>query len=302
MMGDQRGRGKAYMEEADKALKRFALFNANQKFEDASEAYTKAGNCFKVAKAWAEGGEAFTRASELHVKLGSTYDAANAAQEAANCYKNINPEDAIGSFRQAATLLMELGKFKQIGKIHKDIAEIYEKEGSYDEAVENYMQAAEYFNSENNKSSANDAMQKTAFLLTTTRGAADPSLDNYARAANIFEEMGVAALDNRLLQYNAKSHFMNALLCYMAMGDEVAVKQKLEHYKASDYTFADARECKFIEKLVQAWEESSADDYTDHCAEYNAISALDPWKTSLLVKTKRMIAAVEHGEEDVDLT
>ena len=52
----------------------------------------------------------------------------------------------------------------------------------------------------------------------------------------------------------------------------------------------------------QAWEESSADDYTDHCAEYNAISALDPWKTSLLVKTKRLIAAVEHGEEDVDLT
>jgi len=35
-----------------------------------------------VAKAWAEGGEAFTKASELHVKLGSTYDAANAAQEA----------------------------------------------------------------------------------------------------------------------------------------------------------------------------------------------------------------------------
>ena len=62
--------------------------------------------------------------------------------------------------------------------------------------------------------------------------------------------MGVAALDNRLLQYNAKSHFLNALLCYMAMGDEVAVKQKLEHYKASDYTFADARECKFVEKLV----------------------------------------------------
>jgi len=53
---------------------------------------------------------------------------------------------------------------------------------------------------------------------------------------------------------------------------------------------------------LQAWEESNADDYTDHCAEYNAISALDPWKTSLLVKAKRMIAAAAHGEEDVDLT
>lgn len=33
--------------------------------------------------------------------------------------------------------------------------------------------------------------------------------------------MGTAALENRLLQYNAKGHFMNALLCFMAMGDEV---------------------------------------------------------------------------------
>ncbi len=34
-------------------------------------------------------------------------------------------------------------------------------------------------------------------------------------------QMGTASLENRLLQYNAKGHFMNALLCYMAMGDEV---------------------------------------------------------------------------------
>jgi hypothetical protein len=36
--------------------------------------------------------------------------------------------------------------------------------------------------------------------------------------------MGLGALENRLLQYNAKGHFMNALLCYMAMGDEVGGK------------------------------------------------------------------------------
>ena len=57
-----------------------------------------------------------------------------------------------------------------------------------------------------------------------------------------------------------------------------------------------------IHPSLQAWEENNADDYTDHCAEYNAISALDPWKTSLLVKTKRLISAAEQGEEDVDLT
>lgn len=36
------------------ALKRFALFSQSQKFEDAVEAYTKAGNCFKArAKSFA---------------------------------------------------------------------------------------------------------------------------------------------------------------------------------------------------------------------------------------------------------
>lgn len=42
-----------------------------------------------MAKAWPEAGEAFSKAVELHVKLGSTYDAANAAQEAAACFKNV---------------------------------------------------------------------------------------------------------------------------------------------------------------------------------------------------------------------
>ena len=44
----------------------------------------------QVAKAWAEAGDAFTKAVELHVKLGSTYDAANAAQEAATAFKNVS--------------------------------------------------------------------------------------------------------------------------------------------------------------------------------------------------------------------
>ncbi len=29
------------------------------------------------------------------------------------------------------------------------------------------------------------------------------------------------------------------------------MKQKLEQFKAADYTFADARECKFVEKLCE---------------------------------------------------
>jgi hypothetical protein len=41
----------------------------------------------------------------------------------------VNPEEAIASLRQAAAFLTELGKFKQIGKIHKDIAEVRNEKG-----------------------------------------------------------------------------------------------------------------------------------------------------------------------------
>jgi len=36
----------------------------------------------------------------------------------------VNPEDAINSFRQAIGYLSEMGKFKQVGKIHQQIAEV----------------------------------------------------------------------------------------------------------------------------------------------------------------------------------
>lgn len=34
-------------------------------------------------------------------------------------------------------------------------------------------------------------------------------------------QLGNAALENRLLQFHARGYFMNAICCYMAMGDEV---------------------------------------------------------------------------------
>jgi hypothetical protein len=62
----QKGRGEAYVEEADKALKKFTFFSSSQKYEDAAELYTKAGNCFKVSSSWQEGGEAYMKAADLY--------------------------------------------------------------------------------------------------------------------------------------------------------------------------------------------------------------------------------------------
>lgn len=51
------------------------------KYENAIPLFEKAGNSYKVAKAWTEAGEAFTQASECYQKTEQFYDAAGKLKE-----------------------------------------------------------------------------------------------------------------------------------------------------------------------------------------------------------------------------
>jgi hypothetical protein len=88
----------------------------------------------------------------------------------------------------------------------------------------------------------------------------------------------------------------------MAMGDEVACRQRIAHFQSSDYTFADSREGKFVEKLLTAWENGDGDGFSEICMEYDTISKLTTWQTSMLVKVKRFIEGNGETEAtDADL-
>jgi alpha-soluble NSF attachment protein len=74
-----------------------------------------------------------------------------------------------------------------------------------------------------------------------------------------------------------------------------------------DYTYADSREGKFSRLLVDTVEGFDSEGFATACFEYDRISKLDPWKTSLLVKVKRSIEGGGMGggaddEDDIDLT
>ncbi|CAM9476249.1 unnamed protein product [Heterosigma akashiwo] len=184
-----------------------------------------------------------------------------------------------------------------MARLHGECAEQLEASEQPADALQHYARAADYFEAENQHQRANNARVKVATLSST-----DP-LEDYARAAEIFEQIGKSCLGNRLLAANARGYFLQAGLCYLATGDAVKARQKLEEYRAADYTFEAMREGKFLQELLEAVEGFDVDGFTDHCFQYDTISKLDPWKTSILVKIKRTInqeAAVD--EEDIDLT
>ncbi|KAH1180774.1 hypothetical protein KIL84_001708 [Mauremys mutica] len=58
--------------------------------------------------------------------------------------------------------------------------------------------------------------------------------------------------------------------------------------------FSDSRECKLVKKLLEAHEEQNIDSYTDSVKEYDSISRLDQWLTTMLLRIKKTI----QGEEE----
>ena len=208
------------------------------------------------------------------------------------------------AYQSAVSLLTDAGRLTQAAKLLKECADLYENEEvAVDEskssivlAIESYEQAAELFSLEDSKSQASQCKVKVAELCSA---ALDPP--DLLRAAGLYEELGRNCLDSNLLKYNAKAYFLQAVMCHLAASDDVAAREALTRYESLDYTFGESREGKFATQLVECVEGMDAEALGTACFEYDRITKLDPWKTSMLVKIKRSISDDGDGEDDEDV-
>ncbi|NXD73238.1 SNAB protein, partial [Eolophus roseicapillus] len=280
------------MAEAEKRVKGShsflrGLFGGNTRVEEACEMYTRAANMFKIAKNWSAAGNAFCQAAKLHMQLQSKHDSATSFVDAGNAYKKADPQEAINCLNAAIDIYTDMGRFTIAAKHHITIAEIYEAElvdiekrvglpgcGSSPEAVD--------------CSSANKCLLKVAAYAA--------QLEQYQKAIEIYEQVGTNTMDNPLLKYSAKEYFFKAALCHFIV-DELNAKLALEKYEEMFPAFTDSRECKLLKKLLEAHEEQNCEAYTEAVKEFDSISRLDQWLTTMLLRIKKSI----QGEGDGDL-
>jgi alpha-soluble NSF attachment protein len=230
-----------------------------------------------------------------------------AVNNSGTCYKKSHPVDAVMAYQSAIAILTDAGRLASAAKLCKECAELYEVEEINTDgkshvvlAIEAYDQAAELFNMEDSKSSASQCIAKVAELCSAALEPPDLS-----RAARLYDELGRKCLDSNLLKFNAKGYFLQSILCHLANNDGVGAEQALSRYEGLDYTLSESREGKFCRKLVECAEGFDAEGFATACFEYDRITKLDPWKTSMLVKVKRNIQSDAGGnddEDDVDLT
>jgi len=280
-------KGDEWIEKGDNRVKKFSLFGGGSKYEEAAEMYIKGANLYKISKKWEQAGAAFIKAAESQLKLQSKHEAATNYINAGNCLKKSNVNDAGNCLRIAIELFTDEGRFSIAAKHQKELAEMFEAEEDYQQAIDNYQTASDYYEGEGQTSSSNACLLKVAQFSA--------QLEKYDKAIEIYERVAKASLDNNLLKWSVKEYFLKAGLCHLASGDIVSAKRAVERYQEMDYTFSSQRECKLLQDLITACENYDVEAFTQSVADYDSISKLDQWKTHILLKVKNSIKNEDGG-------
>ncbi|XP_052196374.1 alpha-soluble NSF attachment protein-like [Diospyros lotus] len=290
-MADQVARGEEFEKKAEKKLSGWGLFGS--KYEDAAEFFDKGANSYKLAKSWDQAGSAYVKLASCHLKLDSKHEAAGAYADAAHCYKKTNTKESISCLEQSVNLFLEIGRLNMAARYYKEIAELYEGEQNFEQSIVYYERAADLFQSEEVTTTANQCRQKIAQFAA--------QLEQYQKAIEIYEDIARQSLNNNLLKYGVKGHLLNAGICQLCKGkgDVVAISNALERYQDLDPTFSGTREYKLLAALADAIDQEDVAKFTDAVKEFDSMTHLDAWKTTLLLRVKEALKAKELEEDDL---
>ncbi|KAL9671879.1 hypothetical protein QQ045_009452 [Rhodiola kirilowii] len=288
-MTDHVARGDDFEKKAEKKLNGWGLFGS--KYEDAAELYEKAANSYKLAKSWDKAGATYLKLASCHLKMDSKHEAATAFADAGHCYKKTNIKEAVSCLAQAVNSFLDNGRISMAARYEKEIAELYEQDQNFEQAMEYYEKAADLFQGEDVTTTANQCRQKVAQYAA--------QVEQYQKAVEIYEDIARQSLNNNLLKYGVKGHLLNAGLCQLCKGDIVAITNALEGYQDLDPTFSGTREYKLLADIASAVDEEDVAKFTDCVKEFDSMTQLDAWKTTLLLRVKEKLKAKEMEEDDL---
>ncbi|CAJ1971071.1 unnamed protein product [Sphenostylis stenocarpa] len=288
-MGDHLARAQDFENRAEKKLSGWGLFGS--KFEDAADLFDKSANSFKLAKSWDKAGSTYIKLASCHLKLESKHEAAQAYVDAAHCYKKTNINEAVSCLDNAVNTFCEIGRLSMAARYLKEIADLYESEQNVEQAVVYFEKAADFYENEEVNTSANQCKQKVAQYSA--------QLEQYQRSIEIYEEIARQSLNNNLLKYGVKGHLLNAGICQLCKGDVIAITNALERYQDLDPTFSGTREYRLLADIAAAIDEEDVGKFTEVIKEFDSMTPLDSWKTTLLLRVKEKLKAKELEEDDL---
>jgi alpha-soluble NSF attachment protein len=283
-MGDQ------FKQKGLNVLKRSTFFGLwkQQNYEDACDEFIKAGNAYGMSKHWLDAGDMYSKAAECLQEINNSSEAANYYIQAGDCYIRTNtPTNAINPYLQTIKIYTESGQLSPIAIYYQRIAEILENKGVYSEAIEYYEKAGDINEAHNNNIQQFQCLLRVAILCSQKEGNL-----NLFRAASIFETLGnkIMERNNYNCSCDAKNYYFQCVLCYMALGDFVTSKEKLNLFKSVTFIFSLSSKSTLLSNLHEAIDEFNADKFSQACSDYDRANfPLDRWEINILIQIKSHI-------------
>ncbi|KAI6780391.1 vesicular-fusion protein sec17 [Emericellopsis cladophorae] len=287
---------RALLQKAQKALdgagSGFSFFGGREeKYQNAADMFMQAGNAFKMQKQMVEAGQAFEQAAKIQTNnLKEPDDAANTNVDAFKAYRQADPQSAIRCLNVAIDRYCSKGNFRRAAGHKETLGQMCEENGDAKAALEAYEAAATWYEGDNATALANKLWLKVA--------EASGLEGEYYKAIEQFEKVAQQSINNNLMKYSVKEYFLKAGICHLASGDLVAAQRALERYVEMDPQFASQREYLLLSDLTAAVEAKDQDLFTDKLFQYDQVSKLDKWKTTLLVRVKNTIEKKEDSDDE----
>nr|GEY33152.1 alpha-soluble NSF attachment protein 2-like [Tanacetum cinerariifolium] len=206
------------------------------------------------------------------------------------------------------------------GSKHEDAADLYEKAAnfyklgkSWDKAGAVYVKLAECYLKLDSKHEAANAFAHAGHCYKKTN--ATECISRLEQALDIFMEIGRLSMSARYCKeiaelyeqtqnldqamYGVKGHLLNAGICQLCKGDVVAITNALDKYQDMDPSFAGSREYRLLADLAAAIDDEDVENFTNAIKDFDSVTKLDAWKTTLLLRVKEMLKAKEMEEDDL---
>jgi alpha-soluble NSF attachment protein len=118
---------------------------------------------------------------------------------------------------------------------------------------------------------------------------------DYHKSIELYEKVAKVSVANQLMKYSVKDYLLKSGICLLAAGDMVTTNQALEKYRELDPPFTSTREHQLLVDLAETVEAGDPEAFADKLFQYDQVSKLDKWKTTLFLRIKNGIE--ERGED-----
>ena len=180
---------------------------------------------------------------------------------------------SIESYLAGMTIFSEIGEFNRRQKYLIKIAKLYEKIGKNSEALDCYIKSC---NSDTNNYKAHVEIARL-----------NVELKNYNIALEYYDKIINECLDNTLLKFSCKEHYLNATLCGICEKG-IDFKEKYNEFLSTP-TFDGSIEANLLKTIFASIENVDEEMFQGAIFEYDKLKKLDDIQVKMLLTIKNEV-------------